>query len=312
MKNKFLLFILCTAYSGEAYICHAVIMRKFLPDLNRYHYVIGLGDFHDTIVPEDQAHRDAVEAWLKQPHNKGMRVITEDLNAPSVEGRCGMKGYSLLRPIGAFLGGITEISRSAGAVVANLEYRYGRLIAFGPMRHSLKNLSTVAASETITVGDLIQEVEDELAHIARFSDGHLLNAWYATEVAKIRSAMQSFKWHTYADKTVAEYVASLHRPLRSYIDKHLLIFDRAIFDMKIVHDIVAHPNAERTCIIAGGSHIDRAEVQLNQIGYEVVFRIDPSCSLFSGLGAFFLGESMPTPYPIEKSKLTAFLNKLPA
>lgn len=311
MKSKLLLMV-CMAHSVQAYICHAIIMRKFQPDVNRYHYVLGLGDFHDAIVPEDLVHRDAIKVWLEQPGNKGMRVITEDLNAPNVEGRSKMKGFALLPIVGSFLSGITDVVRAAGADAVNLEYRYGRLVAFSPLRHASKKISTIAAAQEVFLRDLIQEVEHELINIAQFSDNRILNAWYAAEAAKIRSAMKSLKWHTYANKTIAEYAATLHMPLRSYIDKHLLIFDRTILDMKIVHDIVANSHVHTTCIIAGGSHVDRAEVQLKRIGYEVVSRINPHSPFLIGFASFLLGGSMPAPYPIKLSELNSFLNKLPS
>lgn len=311
MKNKIFFAVLCLAHSVHAYVAYAVCLRKFLPDLNRYHYVVGLGDFHDVILPEDAKQRDVVEAWLKQPGNAGMRVITEDLFVPNVEGRSGMNGYRLSPRKGAFLDGITNLVQASGAMPVNVEHRYGRLIAFGPLRNSSRNISTVAAAQGITVRDLIHEVEHELSCILQFSDGRILNGWYAAEVENIYATMQSLKWYDYANKTVADYVATIRVPLRSYIDNHLLIFDRAILDMKIVHDIVTNCHGKTTCIIAGGGHVDRAESQLKRAGYEVVSRINfqrPFLGLFT---SFLPGAAMPHPYPIQIFELNSFLNKIP-
>lgn len=307
MKKRLLLLLLCAgAQRSQAYLYNAIVMRKWLPEQNRYHYYIGLGDYHDATCAADTVHRDEVESLLRRPWNQGLRVITEDLTSPNAEGRCGVKGIRINKFEGAFLGGITEVCRAAGADAVNLEFRYARLASLGPVLHSDKELSALFATNKLLVEDLIQEVERELAGVATFRDGVSLNQWYACEAKAVRSAMNRFGWPSCAAQTVAAYLASLSVRLKPYIDKSLIRFDRTILDVKIVHDIVSRTDVERTCVIAGGSHIERVAERLKQIGYEVVLQLDPTFPFFSNLSAFLQSGAKPVPHPIDLSKLDSF------
>lgn len=280
---------------AHAYISQAVILRKELQP-GTYHYVLGLGDFHDAIVPEDEKHRKTVKKWLAQAP-RGMRVITEDL--------CSLNARSkgcLSSSKNDFLSGITRTCADVGADVFNAEYRYLRLTCFNSRVHAKKQSSQYQLLQKITMRELIQEVEDELAEIAKFSDGPILDVWYQTEIERIQAALKYYGWYRCADETVKLY----RKQNKRFALKELILFDKTVLDMKIVHDIV-NAAGKPVCIIAGLSHIERVEDRLIRIGYEPVHRIRSDWSLLGGIFSLLSGANSAMPNPVKPARLESFL-----
>lgn len=304
-KKSLFLSVLCMhAFLLHAYVYQAIVMRKLLPEQQRYHTVIMLGDFHDTICEADSAHKATVAAWAKQSGNRAFRIITEDADSANVHGRRVIKGAGIVEfvykgPVGGFLTGITPACRDAGSVALNLEYRYARLMSLGPIGRSQedprKKLDSFFVAKKLLMSTLIQEVEDELVRIAAFRDGRELDQWYASEIESIRAAMRTFGWHSYARESIAAYLSGRPGSLRTCIKNELIPFDKTILDMLFVHDIVATPGVDVTCVLAGGSHVERVSDRLKQVGYTVLFHAKPSYPFFD-----------TDPYPIDMQKLALF------
>lgn len=287
--KKFYLFVISSMIGAlsvpvDAYIYHAVVMRKWYAELNRYHYFIGLGDFHYKQHPANRQHLDELHQLLAGSSKDSLKVLTEDLSVANDIGRRGAQGFSI-NSRGGLLGGLTDICRGYGIHTQNLEYRYARVCALGPL---LNNMShdpySLDSMRKLSVRDLSDEIYTELDRIALFDDGPQLQSWYASCVREVEKKMVSFNWPSYQRASVAEYVSRNKKPLGPFL-QNLLTFDASLLDIKIVHEIVQHADVERTCAIAGGSHIDRASKALQKIGYTSVWHTQSGCGVVSAIDA---------------------------
>lgn len=273
MKKIYILIgmLFAQAVPLEAYIYHAVVMRKWYADLNRYHYFIGLGDFHYKQHPANRQHLDEFHELLAGASKDSLKVLTEDLSVANDIGRRGAQGFSI-NSRGGLLGGLTDMCRSYGVYTQNLEYRYARVCAFGPLLNNVgQEPSSFDSMRKLSVRDLSDEIYTELDRIALFNDGPQLQSWYTSCVRDVEKKMLSFKWPSCQNVSVAEYVSRNKKPLGPFLQK-LLTFDASLLDVKIVHEIMQHSDVERTCAIAGGSHIERASKALKKIGYTSVWQ----------------------------------------
>lgn len=269
---------------SEAYIYHALVMRKWNEQLNRYHYFIGLGDFHHKQHPANQKHLQELQNLLAEAPKNSLKVLTEDLSVANDIGRRGSLGFSI-NSRGGLLGGLTDICRDIGIPTKNLEYRYARVCALGPMLNNLKaDPYSFDSTRMLSVGDLADEIYTELARVAQFKDGMPVQSWYNSCMRDIQKRMESFNWSHDKKMSVAEYLSQTKKPLGPFL-QNLLTFDAGLLDIKIVHEIMQHPDVDYTCAIAGGSHIDRAGNALKKIGYASIWHAQSEGAVASAIDA---------------------------
>jgi hypothetical protein len=305
MKKKLCLVLCLMMYNVHGYIYQAVVMRKWQPDFNRFHYFIGLGDLHDKKHPSNNDQVQKLEQLLANTQKDDLKIFTEDLSVANSDGRHVVKGY-LINSRGGILGGLTDKCRTYGIDVDNLEYRYARVCALGPVLNNRNaNIFDLASTNKITIGDFTHEVCDELDRIALFKDGSQLNSWYKDRVLAIEKEMHSFDWPSCQDAHIAEYLSCMNKPLVPFIN-HLLTFDASILDMKMVHEITQHADKERICAIAGGSHIDRTSKALKKIGYSPVFQTKPVFQRVSNIDVGNVQNMQSRPQPISLDVLQKF------
>lgn len=302
------LIFLTQVVSLDAYIYHAVVMRKWHADLNRFHYFIGLGDFHHKQHPANQQHLDELQQLLVGSQNGSLRILTEDLSVANDIGRRGVQGFSI-NSRGGLLGGLTDVCRGYGIDTQNLEYRYARVCALGPvLNDTSRDPSSFDSTRRLSVGDLTDEIYTELDRIAQFRDGPDLQAWYTSCVREVEKKMAFFNWPAYQRASVAEYVSHTKKPLVPFL-QNLLTFDAGLLDVKIVHEIMQHSDVERTCAIAGGSHIDRAGKALQKIGYTSVWHTTSDGAAMSAIDVgpeAYKAEYAIKPAPISLDLLKKF------
>ena len=307
------LYIICLSMLAQlvpldAYIYHAVVMRKWYADLNRFHYFIGLGDFHHKQHPANQQHLDELHQILANSEKGSLRILTEDLSVANDQGRRGAQGFTI-NSRGGFLGGLTDTCRTYGIDTQNVEYRYARVCALGPVLNNLNSDPFVFDStRKLTVADLSDEINTELCHIARFDDGPDLQAWYASCARDVEHKMTAFDWPAHHKMNAAEYISRTKKARGPFL-QNLLTFDAGLLDVKIVHDIAQHQHIERTCAIAGGSHIDRTSNALKKIGYTPVWHTQSSGSVVSAIDAgpeAYKAEYAIKPAPISLDVLKKF------
>jgi hypothetical protein len=305
MKKNILLFLVGCTFSMHAYIYQAIVMKKWKQNAQRYHYFIGLGDFHNKKHPVNAEHRQQLQALFGRMNQDTTKILTEDLSVPNVDGHFSSNGF-FINSRGGVLGGLTETCHDFGIHADNLEYRYARVCALGPILNNLKeNPFDFISTSKIRIADLAQEIDKELESISSFHDGSQLNSWYKEHCQKIKKNMYALGWHACSNATVAEYISCVRRPMLPVLNR-LLTFDASILDIKIVHEIVNNSSAERICAIAGGSHIDRASKALKKIGYTSVFETKPIFQRETSIDAGGSARSSKKPQAISVDALQRF------
>ena len=260
---------------SDAFIYQATVLRRWDAMQQRYQWFIGLGDYHNKKHPINEQHKQQLFDLLAVANPGSTKVLTEDLSVPNIEGRfsCG-KFYVNSR--GGILGGLTECCHDLGLEVENLEYRYCRVCALGPV---LNDPHADPFTHPSVAGISVQEMCDEVYHtcdrISTFDDGPLLNAWYQERVNGVKQKVQRLGWQRYGFESVADMLVSQAKPQnRHEAVKTLLTFDSSLFDAELVHAVANTPH-ERICAIAGGSHIERASAMLERVGFQKVMEEKP-------------------------------------
>lgn len=268
-KSLFYFFIVYLAQL-DAYIYYATVLRKWDPSRHRFHYVIGLGDFHCKHHSANGKHKQELIDVLAEIQPSRMRILTEDLSVANDLGRKGARGFSV-NSRGGFLGGLTDIFREMGIEAHNLEYRYARVCSLGPILNNPESDPIyLEPAQKILVADLKDEIRLEIDRIRSYEDGPVIDEWYRTGILDIEKKSESLKRSADA-VSVASFLKNC-KGAKMAIVRKLLTFDAPLLDMKIVHEIVGHPEVPYTCVIAGGSHIERAEELLDKIGYQRIYR----------------------------------------
>lgn len=285
MKKKYVMFILLSSMQFlplKGYIYHAIVMRKWQEELNRYHYFIGLGDFHQKQHAANQEHVQAFQELLTGTERDSVKILTEDLSVANDQGRRSVKGFSV-NSRGGLLGGLTEMCRHAGIVTENLEYRYARVCALGPVLNNPGSSPfSFDSTKSLLVKDLAAEIYSELDRITGYDDFSEVRPWYQQCALKVKNGMRALKWTERSGETVAEYLARTGKAGGNFL-QHLLTFDACLLDAKIVHEVLHHPQVERICAVAGGSHIDRASNVLKTMGYVPVLHMQSGRAVGSAI-----------------------------
>lgn len=276
MKGRFMyyLFLLmlffCTPYSLNAYIYRAVVMQKKNDLSDRDHYFIGLGDYHHNQRSLNQKQREQFESMLFCADGRSLKLCTEDLSEPNVDGK-GRGGKFYVNSRGGFLGGITQKCRDFNIDIDNVEYRYARVCSLGPVLNNRdKKPHSFPSVANTSVGDVVNEISYETDRIVRFDDGPLLNDWYRQCIERVDKKITTYGL-TDGALSMADYLTRKKNSLP--LIKKLLIFDRELLDAKIVHEVINNQDKERICVLAGGSHIERVSNMLKKVGYRTVLQL---------------------------------------
>ena len=274
-KTLFYLPLLSLSWCMQGYIYQARVLKKGQPRQADWHYVIGLGDYHDKKHHATGHQREQIEALLAGTEQNAIKLITEDLSTQNAHGRFGWGSY-YIDTRGGILGGLTQTAQNMGIDTENVEFRYGRVCALGPvLNHSHKQPRSLAPARTIQMCDLCNEINLELDTIKRFNDGPVLNAWYKKQTAAIEQKMANYGLRSAGGVSVADFVSCVQAK-RVPLVKKLLTFDSGLLDMKMVHAVINAQDKKRVCAIAGGSHIERVSSVLQTVGYKPIFTAKPA------------------------------------
>src|SRR5579885_2910097 len=123
-RVRFLLLIinLLTATGSFAFIYEVKVLRKWDASRNRYHYFIGLSDFHDKTHPINRDHLAQIEKMLKSTDRNISKVLIEDLSSANASGKQAC-GRFLVNSRGGVLGGLAETAKAMGHETENVEFR---------------------------------------------------------------------------------------------------------------------------------------------------------------------------------------------
>lgn len=272
----FSLVIFALPLSG--YIYDVQVMNRWDPYLKKYQYIVGLCDYHDRRHPENKIQRAQLESYLAQANKKDLRVIVEDLSCKGENCQQAFCSDYAINTRGGILGGLSGYCAHQGVSVANVEYRYCRVAAIGPMlRQANAPLQEFKAIHEVTVNTLVDEIEQEIKTVQGFinadTDGRHkpLHRWYTHAIEEIQTGLGRLKLDRHQELTLADYL-NLH----SYAERRmpllneLLTFDSILLDLKLVHTITRMHDKPMILVIAGGTHINRMNDALKTIGYKEV------------------------------------------
>lgn len=305
---QFFLLILFLSFHVEAYLYQAVVMKRWDDLRDRYHYFIGLGDYHIKHA-SNQKQFDQFSSLVTKLDPKSFKMLTEDLSVANSDGkwRCG-KFYVNSR--GGFLGGITEKCRNMGCDADNLEYRYARvcsLVHF--LNKKTEGSQAPVAAAAISVGDIVGEINHEIDRISSFNDEPVLKNCYQRSVEQVNKKIADYGLTDHS-MSMADYIMSKKRN-PTLINK-LLTFDRGLLDAKIAHWTVNSTDKDRVCVLAGGSHIERVKEMLEKVGYKTVLELPKSADSHLDVESCVQSErivekNISIPEPIDLDELRRWL-----
>jgi hypothetical protein len=270
-KKVLISALFCFLYSSfcAAYVYQLSVLKKNDAEVNgRSQVVICFGDYHDRTSSHNAQQRNSLESIIK--NHKNCKLIVEDLSSINNNGRNTCCNF-IISSEGGILGKLADVMRASSVAVDNVEYRYCRVAAFGPL---LKNKSSdpfsFLSTSTIGFDVLLTEILDEISHIKTYDDGFFLNTLYKKTTQHITQECNVWKSYIQHYKNVAEYCKKIGEKNSSELEK-MCVFDSALIDMKILHSIINSPDKSIIFVVAGGSHIEKIETLLQKLGYTLSF-----------------------------------------
>jgi hypothetical protein len=261
--------LLLSLFTGNyAFIYEIKVLRKWDANRQKYHYFIGLSDFHDKNNHSGSSQLNKLEQLLAGLDKKNNKIVVEDLSSQNAQGR-KQCGHFFINSRGGILGGLTDKTKGMGLDVDNIEFRYCRVSSLGPVLNNLGgNLEDCPSAMQVKISALIDEITHEIQEINRYSDGYALNKIYDTSVKEVIKAIKLLRLDEAQNLTVAQYLARhSHNQNRLELLKKLLTFDSCLLDIKIAHAAMQANNKDRMIAIAGGAHIARVCELLTTQGY---------------------------------------------
>ena len=174
------------------------------------------------------------------------------------------------------MAGLSTFCKEHNIPAENVEYRYCRVVAFGPIINNINADPQLFPSKTkLTIGHIIQEVyavRDELLKITEPAFKKIV----LQRSQEILAFITTHKLEAESNKSVAEYVAhntSVNN--RFEIVKQLLTFDGIFLGLKLTASVMNAHTKERVIAFAGGTHIEEAYELLQHVaGYEPITQSD--------------------------------------
>lgn len=259
-------FYVVMSNSAFCYIYHLRVVEKPAQGNCHKQIIVLLSDYHDKKHPANKQQRAQLEALLSKYLPDIIKLIVEDLSSANNDGRMICCNYGI-NCVDGMLGQLAHKARQMGMNVDNVEYRYCRVAAIGPL---INNIDTdphsFRSSASITLASLHKEIVDEVEKIKKYNDGKKLNRFYKRALGAVRDALsQSCLGKADRTRSVACYCARIRSQCyREELEK-ICIFDSALIDSNIMHSI-ACSNEQIIFVVAGGSHIEQVYSWLQSIG----------------------------------------------
>jgi hypothetical protein len=251
---------------SKSFIYEIRILKQWNQRYQRFDYVIGKSDFHDKSHPATHVQEIQLQNIMARCNKQSTKLIIEDLSSHDINGRAHSCGPFVINSQGGILGGLTQRCEQKGFHVDNVEYRYCRVASLGPVINNIEQVEMpFQSTHAISVGLLLQEIEDNIKEIKTFNDGKRLNALYERIVRDVKIELAKLKLHETRHSTVAHFMAhNSTKENRLDVLNNLLTVDGPLLDIKIMHSI---KNAQKLIttprddlylfVIGGGSHILR-------------------------------------------------------
>jgi hypothetical protein len=307
---------LCAIFfcSCAAYVYDVKAARKWYPEYKRYHFWIGCCDFHDKTHKANTFQRKKIENLLSCCDPTTIEVHVEDLSSANDAGRTGYGSYYINSRQG-ILAGLGNFCKMQGIPYCNVEYRYCRVVALGPIINNITaDPGLFPSTCKITVAHLMNEIEQTYNDLLlNFNHAPGFKAALTRKKAHVTQLMTQLNWIRDQQKTIADYVAATSTPLnRLNAVKYLLTFDGILLGFKLADAAMKHPEKQKKIAFAGGTHINEAyELLLNLGGYEPVNQITATHlnapALMHSVGANITDPSGGKPQPVSLELLEHYL-----
>ncbi len=301
----------CWLAGGYSYEIKA--LRKWHPDYRCYCYWIGVCDFHDKFHKANVSQRKKIEEILPGYNAADLLVLVEDLSSINDQGRLGCGPYYINSHVG-ILAGLGNFCKEHMIPVQNVEFRYCRVVALGPVINNIHaHPSLFGPTKKMTLAHLVQEIEqlqwDLLLGNFDLAFRELLNQ----KLLLINAEMKKLNLLREPNKTIAEYLTDTTTPLnRIEMVKTLLTFDGVLIGLKFVDSTLKADYKKKIIAFGGGTHIYEAYEMLQKMGgWEPVTHDDmpasKSPSLSKSIGAAGEGHYLIKPTPISLELLEHYL-----
>lgn len=252
------------------------VLKKWQPPLQCYHYWIGVCDFHDKAHPANSIQRKKIEDTLPSSNVNDILVIVEDLSSCNDSGRNGCGPYYINSRTG-ILAGLGGFCKDHHIPVCNVEYRYCRVVALGPVINNISaDPALFPSTKKMTVASLLQEIEHAFMQLL-LGNPHTALCTACNEKAKnVQSTIKKLHLSHDHHKTIAEFLTDRTTPLnRLDMVKTLLTFDGIFIGLKIADASLKADSKKKVIVFAGGTHINEAYELLQKVGgYEPVTASD--------------------------------------
>lgn len=316
MKRNFW-FCIMTIFgsSAYAYIYEAVILKTWNENAGRYHFFIGLSDFHDKSHPINQSQAAMLDHLISLCDNQTTKIVLEDLSSSSE--RSNYKKF-YINSRGGILGGLASRYAARGFDVENVEYRYCRVCSLAPVLNNIhKKPHAFPSVRSTSIKELSQEIDVTVQEINAYTDGTAWDNYYQKGIRHLEPDLKSLALNKHTQLSVADYV-DIHTTSANRLEflKYLLTFDSSLLDLKMVHAIInalnKHEQFKQVVAISGGAHIERVVKLLQERGYTLVYtsntKFCKEYDLKKCVGSTIVdGEYCIRPEPIELEAIANYL-----
>lgn len=250
----------------HGYLYDIKALRKWHPEYNRYHYFIGCCDFHDKIHKSNPMQRKRIEELLPLYDPKNILVLVEDLSSANDTGRLGCGPYCINSRIG-ILAGLGTYCQEHHIPFQNIEYRYCRVVALGPVINNINSdPGKFPSTKRMTVSHLMQEIEQAYNDLLFSSMTSNFKNEFMQKSQTVSKSMQKLNLMNHHEKSIAEYLTATTTPVnRLELVKNLLTFDGILIGFKLVDATIKAAGKEKIIAFAGGTHINEAYDLLQKI-----------------------------------------------
>lgn len=250
---------------------HSFIYRiDVLQALNHNQYVLCLSDFHDKRHSATRPQQEYLENLLNTLTKKNAYVLVEDLSSPNTAtGLAGCGNFSV-DSRGGILGGLSTKCKQKKIPVDNVEYRFCRVAAFGPvLNNPNRPPSSLESANKINIDAIRTEIQQAIGLVQLFKDGPNLEKYYNQNTDLILSELTRLNLNNRSHVNIANYLAPQTTPtMRSDTLKRLLTFDSGLLDISFVHKVLQAHDKNIILIVAGGAHIEKVCEVLEKNGYK--------------------------------------------
>ncbi len=288
------------------------VLKKWQPTFACYHYWIGVCDFHDKTHVANTIQRKKIEDILPSANPQDVLIIVEDLSSTNDAGRCGCGPYYINSRTG-ILAGLGGFCKEHHVPHCNVEYRYCRVVALGPVINNITaDPLLFPSTKKMTISSLMQEIEHAYNQLLIGQSNALFNTALNEKSKNVQNMMKKLNLMQDHHKTIAEYLIDRSTPLnRLDMVKTLLTFDGIFIGLKITDASLKSDSKKKVIVFAGGTHINEAYELLQKVGgYEPVTAPDISLnksSISKGISTNASESYLSKPQPVSLELLEHYL-----